>query len=114
MRSSTDRFPINCSGWRNVVNAGTVFAAQSFDSSIRHSRELASVANGYAIVTIPYIATRAETFRRKGRIALVGGVIVILLVGGVAGYAFFGPPIDLSWVNQYWIDQLTGLANRSK
>jgi uncharacterized protein involved in exopolysaccharide biosynthesis len=97
-----------------AAGVGTVFAAESLDTSIRNSRELAGVANGHPIVAIPYIFTRAEVFRRKSRIALFGGLTGVLLLAGVVWYAFFGPSIDLSWVNQYWIDQLTNLSNRSK
>jgi uncharacterized protein involved in exopolysaccharide biosynthesis len=85
-----------------ATGAAAVFAAESFDTSIRDSRELLGVANGRLIVSIPYIATRAETFRRKSRLAVLAGVVAVLLLAGVAGALFFGPPIDLSWVNQYW------------
>ena len=93
-----------------AIGAGAVFAAETFDGSIRHSHELAAVANGRFIVSIPYIATRAETFHRKSRLTLIVGVFAVVLAAGVAGYLFFGPPIDLSWVNQFWLDKLTGLA----
>jgi hypothetical protein len=93
-----------------ATGAAAVFAAESFDTSIRDSRELLGVANGRLIVSIPYIATRAETFRRKSRLAVLAGVVAVLLLAGVAGALFFGPPIDLSWVNQYWLSQLTRLS----
>jgi uncharacterized protein involved in exopolysaccharide biosynthesis len=97
-----------------VAGSGVVFVAESLNNSIRNSRELSGVANGRLIVAIPYIVTRAETFRRKGRFVLLTGLIVILLLGGLVGYIFFGPPINLSWINTYWIDQLTNLSNRSR
>jgi uncharacterized protein involved in exopolysaccharide biosynthesis len=93
-----------------ATGAAAVFAAESFDTSIRDSRELLGVASGRLIVSIPYIATRAETFRRKSRLAALAGVVAVLLLAGVAGALFFGPPIDLSWVNQYWLSQLTRLS----
>jgi uncharacterized protein involved in exopolysaccharide biosynthesis len=93
-----------------ATGAAAVFAAESFDTSIRDSRELLGVANGRLIVSIPYIATRAETFRRKSRLAVLAGVVAVLLLAGVAGALFFGPAIDLSWVNQYWLSQLTRLS----
>jgi uncharacterized protein involved in exopolysaccharide biosynthesis len=83
-----------------LAGTGAVFVAESLDTSIRSSRELTSVANGGLIVSIPYIATRAETLRRKGKAALVAGVFCALLLAGFVGALFFGPPIDLSWVNQ--------------
>ncbi len=93
-----------------AAGAGAVFAAEFFDTSIRDSRELLGVAHGRLIVSIPYIATRAETFRRKSRITVLAVVVAVLLLAGVAGFLFFGPPIDLSWVNQYWLSQLTRLS----
>lgn len=93
-----------------AVGAGIAFAAETFDPSIRHSHELAAVTNGRLIVSIPYIATHAETFRRKSRLTLMIGMVGILLVAGVVGLLFFGPPIDLSWINQFWLDHLRALS----
>jgi capsular polysaccharide biosynthesis protein len=93
-----------------AVGAGAVLAAQSFDASIRHSRELVGVANGRLIVSIPYIATQAETLRKRSRLAVVAGFVGVFLLAGVVGFLFFGPPIDLSWVNQFWLDHLTRLS----
>lgn len=93
-----------------MAGGGAVFAAESLDGSVRHSHELASVSNGRLIVLIPYIVTRSETSRRRGRIVLSVAAILILLVAGVLGLVFFGPPIDLSWINQFWLDHLTRLS----
>ena len=93
-----------------VAAAGAVFLSESLDSSIRHSRELMGVADGRLIVSIPYIATRAETFRRKSRIVLLVGAVVVLLAAAVAGLLLFAPAIDLSWVNQFWLYHLTTLS----
>jgi uncharacterized protein involved in exopolysaccharide biosynthesis len=89
------------------VGAGLVFAAESLDRSIRQLNQLAAVANGHLIVSIPYIATRREQLRRKGRWALIAGVVLVLLVVGVGGYLFYGPPIDLSSINTSLLDRLT-------
>ena len=48
-----------------AAGAGVAFAAELLDRSIRHRHELLGVANGRLIVSIPYISTRAEEFRRK-------------------------------------------------
>jgi len=93
-----------------VAGAGVIFAAESLDGSIRYSHELLGAANGRMIVTIPYIATRAEAIRRKSRVAVVAGIFGVLLLGGLTGLLFFGPPIDLSWINQFWLDHLTRLS----
>jgi uncharacterized protein involved in exopolysaccharide biosynthesis len=102
-----------------AAGAGTVFVAESLDGSIRSGRELASVANGGLIVSIPYIATRAETLRRRAKTILVVGIVCAVLLGGSVGALLFGLPIDFSWlnqvlgpsvdlsrINQFWQDQL--------
>jgi uncharacterized protein involved in exopolysaccharide biosynthesis len=93
-----------------AAGAGAVFAAESFDKSIRNARQLIGVANGRLIVSIPYIATRTETVRRRSRFLLSVGILLILLVAGVVGFIFFGPPIDPSWIKQFSLDRLTGLT----
>ena len=93
-----------------AAGAGAIFAREALDKSIRSSRELLSVANGRMIVTIPYIATRSETVRRRSRFWLSAGILLILVVAGVVGFVFFGPPIDPSWINQLSLDRLTGLT----
>jgi uncharacterized protein involved in exopolysaccharide biosynthesis len=93
-----------------VVGAGVVFVAESLDASIRYSHQLLGVASGRMIVLIPYITTRSETSRRRRGIVFIGGSVALLLLAGVIGIVFFGPPLDLSWVNQYWLDQLTRLS----
>ena len=89
--------------------AATVFAAEIVDTSIRHSHELAGVANGRLIVSIPYIETLAESRRRKSRLVFVLAFFGIVLIVGIAGVLFFGPPIDPSWINQLSIYRLTNL-----
>ena len=93
-----------------AAGGGVVFAAESLDRSIRHSHELLGVAAGRMIVSIPYIATRTETFRRKGRTALLIGGVGAVLLAGVVGFLFFGPPIDLSGLHQFWLGHLTALS----
>jgi uncharacterized protein involved in exopolysaccharide biosynthesis len=93
-----------------AAGAGAVFAAESLDKSIKSSRELLGVANGRLVVSIPYIATRAETFRRRSRFWLLVGILLILVLAGVVGFVFFGPPIDPSWINQFALERLTGLT----
>jgi uncharacterized protein involved in exopolysaccharide biosynthesis len=93
-----------------AAGAGAVFAAETLDKSIRSSRELLRVANGRLIVSIPYIATRAETFRRKSRFIGVAGILLVLVLAGVVGFVLFGPPIDPSWINQLSLDRLRALS----
>ena len=92
------------------AGAGVIFAAESLDRSIRYSHQLVGVADGRSIVSIPYIATRAERRRGKGRQVLLAAGVAGLLLAGLVGYLLFGPPIDLSWVNASWLDRLAHLS----
>lgn len=107
-----NRFKFLAAAFALAMAAGVavVVAAESLDASIRHSRQLAGVANGRLIVSIPYIATRSEKLRRKGRWLASFGAIGVLLAAGLAGVLFFGPTIDLSWIHQFWLDHLTRLS----
>lgn len=93
-----------------AAGAGVIFAAEYLDSTIRHSHQLIGATNGRLIVSIPYIETYAETRRKKGRRMLVIVSVAVLLGAGLVGFLFFGPPIDLSWVNTSWLDRLAHLS----
>lgn len=93
-----------------AAGVGAVFAAESLNRSVRYSHELLGIAEGRLIVSLPYIATRAETFRKRSRAAVLGGLICAALLAGIAAEVLYGPPLDLSWVNQFWLDHLTHLT----
>ena len=94
-----------------MVGAGTVMAAESLDKSIHSTQELAGVVDSRLIVAIPYISTRAETLRKKGRLRLLLGVIVLLVLAAIAIALYLGLSIDLSsWVDRSWLDRLTRLS----
>jgi uncharacterized protein involved in exopolysaccharide biosynthesis len=93
-----------------VAGFGAIMATETLDKSVRHSHDLLDVADGRLIVSIPYIATRAESFRRKTRSAVFLGVIFAALVLAVAAFALYGPPVDLSAIKQFWVDHLTMLS----
>jgi capsular polysaccharide biosynthesis protein len=93
-----------------VGGIGCIFAAESLDRSIRESRELFGVANGRSVVSLPYIATRSEASRKKGRLGVLLAIVAILLIAGLTWFVLFGPPIDLPWIKHYWLDHLTRLS----
>ena len=94
-----------------MVGAGTVMAAESLDKSIHSTQELAGVVDSRLLVAIPYISTRAETLRKKGRLRLLLGVIVLLVLAAIAVALYLGLSIDLSsWVDRSWLDRLTRLS----
>jgi protein tyrosine kinase modulator len=94
-----------------VVGAGSVTTAESLDKSIRGTQDLAGVVDSRLIVAIPYISTRAETLRKKGRLRLLLAMIVLLVLAAIAVALYLGLSIDLSsWVDRSWLDQLTRLS----
>jgi uncharacterized protein involved in exopolysaccharide biosynthesis len=94
-----------------MAGLGAVFTAEALDRTIRGSHELAGVIDSHLVVTIPYIATKAETLKSRGRVVLLVVVLVAIALVGVAGAIYFGPPVDVSTlVNRAWVDILTRLT----
>ena len=93
-----------------AAGVGAVFAAESLNSSIRYAHQLDTIANGILVVSIPYIETRAEAVGRKRRLAVVVGLMALAAVLGLLIYLFFGPPIDLSGIDQAWLDRIRNLS----
>ena len=58
-------------GWSSFVTA-----AEMLDGSIRRSRELAAVVDKHLIVSIPYIASPGEQYRRRRNLILLCTAIV--------------------------------------
>ena len=93
------------------VSVGTVMTIESLDKSIHSTQELVGVIDSSLIVAIPYITTRAETLRRKGRVRLLLGGVILLALAAIAMALYLGLSIDLSsWVDRSWLDQLTRLS----
>jgi uncharacterized protein involved in exopolysaccharide biosynthesis len=93
------------------AGVGTVMTAESLDKSIHSAQELAGIVDSRFIVAIPYISTQIEARRKKRRIVLLIGGLVLLALAAIAGALYFGPSIDLSsWVDRSWLDQLTRLS----
>lgn len=93
------------------AGVGTVVTAESLDKSIHSAQELAGVVDSRFIVAIPYISTQIEARRKKRRMVLLIGGLVLLALAAIAGALYFGPSIDLSsWVDRSWLDQLTRLS----
>ena len=75
-----------------------IMAVESFDKTIRGSKDLLSVANGQLIVAIPYIVTQGELFRNKRRIVLTIGLSMAAVLVGLAGVHFLVRPLDELWL----------------
>ena len=80
-----------------MAGFGGVFAVELFDRTIRSSRDLASIADSHLIVTIPYISTRAELGRKRSKILLAIGLLVIAVLGGLLAVHFLWRPLDEVW-----------------
>jgi protein tyrosine kinase modulator len=74
-----------------------VFAVETFDRTIRGSRDLLKVVDGNLLVAIPYISTRAELRRKKSKIALVTLISIVVVLGALAAVHFLLRPLDEVW-----------------
>lgn len=74
-----------------------VFTIETFDRTIRGSRDLLGVADGQLLVTVPYIWTKAEKARRRRRVILLAVVALAVIVGAVLAVNFFIRPLDELW-----------------
>lgn len=74
-----------------------ILAVETFDKTIRGSKDLLAIANGQLIVAIPYIATRAELRRSKRRVVLTLSAAVATLLIALAIVHFFLRPLDEIW-----------------
>ena len=85
-----------------MLGIGVVVATELFDGSIRSRHELSGVVDSHLIVSIPYMATRADIIRAKWRIIFVVLTVVIILaaLGGLAAAIVFHLPVDFSWFDK--------------
>jgi uncharacterized protein involved in exopolysaccharide biosynthesis len=88
-----------------MLGVGAVFAAEVLDGSIRGRHELSGVVDSHLIVSIPYIATRADVLRTRWSVILgaVTGVLIMGILGGLAAAIVFGLPADFSWFDTSWL-----------
>jgi capsular polysaccharide biosynthesis protein len=87
-----------------MIGAGSVFAAEMLDSSIRGSRELARVVDRHLIVSIPYFATPGELYRRRRNFILLCTGLIAVFAGLVAVAVVRGVSIDFLWFDRPWLD----------
>ena len=80
--------------------AASVEAANFRELSIRH-----------LIVTIPYLSTPGEQFRRRRNVVLLSGTIVAILGAAIAVAVVNGVSVDFSWFDRSWLDALTRLLH---
>jgi uncharacterized protein involved in exopolysaccharide biosynthesis len=87
-----------------MLGIGAVVGTEMSDGSIRARHQLSGVVDSHLIVSVPYIATRADIIRARWRIVLVALTVVTLLavLGGLAAAIVFGLPVDFAWLDQSW------------
>jgi uncharacterized protein involved in exopolysaccharide biosynthesis len=94
-----------------MAGVGSVALAEAFDKSIRSSKELAAVIDNHLIVTIPYIATKAELLRKKHRALLLLGALALIVSAAFSIAYYLGMSLDLTaWADGSWLDRLTRLS----
>jgi len=81
-----------------MAGVGGVFAVETFDRTIRGSRDLLNIADGHLVVAIPYISTRAELLRKKSRLLYAVGLAVAVLLCGLLAVHFLMRPLDELWM----------------
>ena len=94
-----------------MIGAGFVFTAESLDKSIRRSRDLSRIIDRHLIVTIPYLSTPGEQFRKRRNVVLMSGAIVAILGTAIAVAVVNGVSVDFSWFDRSWLDALTRLLH---
>jgi uncharacterized protein involved in exopolysaccharide biosynthesis len=85
-----------------MLGIGTVVAAELFDGTIRSRHQLSGLVDRHLVVSIPYIATRADMIRTKLRATFGALCVVVLLavLGGLAAAIVFGLPVDFPWFDK--------------
>lgn len=82
-----------------MAGAGALVAREGLDNSVRSPRDLLSIADSSMIVTIPYIATKAEARRKKLRIAAVATSFVVVCASALTLTHLMFRPLDELWTS---------------
>jgi len=78
-----------------MAGVGLSFLAEILNGTIRRGGDIASIFDARLIISIPYIITAQEVRRRKLRIVLSIGAVVILVAAVVICLFFFATSLDL-------------------
>jgi capsular polysaccharide biosynthesis protein len=90
-----------------MIGAGSVGATEMMDGSIRGSRDLARIVDRHLIVTIPYLSTPGEQYRRRRKIVLLCAVLIAVLAAAIVFAVVEGISVDFSFLDRSWLDALT-------
>jgi uncharacterized protein involved in exopolysaccharide biosynthesis len=89
-----------------LFGAGSVFAAEMLDRSVRRSSDLAAIVDKHLIVSIPYLSTPGEERQKRRNIILLCTALVAILAGAIAVPVMKGVSIDF---DRSWIGGVTRL-----
>jgi capsular polysaccharide biosynthesis protein len=90
-----------------MIGAGFVFAVEMLDGSIRGKRDLARVVDRHLILTIPYLSTPGEQYRKRRNLVLLGTAMVSVLAAATALAVIEGISVDFTFLDRSWLDALT-------
>ena len=82
-----------------MAGGGMVFAAEMLNQAIRTRADLYSLIDRQMIVSIPYIATQAETRRKKKKTRGGFGLTAALVLLGLVALYLILPPLDIVFDN---------------
>ena len=74
-----------------------VYAIETFDRTIRGSRDLLGIADGHLLLSIPYITTKAELRRKRSKKIVLALLFMCAILLGLAAVQFFIRPLDELW-----------------
>jgi uncharacterized protein involved in exopolysaccharide biosynthesis len=78
-----------------MAGGGLAFGAEMLDQSIYRTSDLLPLVDGHLIVSIPYIATKAELERKQRRTVVSVGVLTVAVAAALIVIFFFLPPPDI-------------------
>ena len=86
-----------------IVGAAFVVAAEMLDRSVRRSSELAGIVGPHMIVSIPYLATPGEQYRRRRNLVALCMLLVTVLAIGIGVAVAKGVSVDFehSWLGLF-------------
>ncbi len=82
-----------------MAGGGLVFVTEMLNQAIRTRSDLFSLIDRQMIVSIPYIATQAETRRQKTKISRTVGIVTAVVLMGLVILYFILPPLDIAFDN---------------
>jgi hypothetical protein len=94
-----------------MAGAASLFGAEMVDRSIRSSGDLAAVVPKHLIISIPYMPSPGERYRRRRNLILLCTAIVAALGAAIAFAVMKGVSFDFSSLDQSWFDRITRILH---